>query len=129
MGTNYYLTTQAGSICPCCKHREPAKILHIGKSSGGWTFALRVYPEQGVNTLEDWLPLFGQGVITDEYGQKHTTDHLLSAITDRSWARYTPDPGPHAEHGPNGLLRNKVDGTYCVGHGPGTYDYFGSDFS
>jgi hypothetical protein len=39
MGTNYYLRLHA---CPSCGHS--AAELHIGKSSAGWYFGLRVYP-------------------------------------------------------------------------------------
>jgi hypothetical protein len=35
----------------------------------------------------------------------------------------------HSERGPNGLLRHRVDGHHCIGHGPGTYDYIAGDFS
>ena len=104
--------------------------MHIGKSSGGCVFSLHVYPEQGINTLEDWLPLLDTGVIIDEYGEGYSKNDLLRVITNRLWlAAYLHDPGPDAEHGPNGLLRNRVDGIYCIGHGPGTYDYIVGEFS
>lgn len=130
MGTNYYLDIPAGPACPTCHHQEPSKTLHIGKSSGGWVFALRVYPELGINTLRDWFSVLTEGNIRDEYGSFVPMFKMISVITDRYWAHGHPDNlDPHAEHGPNGLLRNRVDGTHCVGHGPGTYDYFASDFS
>ena len=35
----------------------------------------------------------------------------------------------NSEIGPNGLLRHKVTGNHCVGHGDGTYDYIKGVFS
>jgi hypothetical protein len=57
MGTNFYLKS------------PDAEPLHIGKSSAGWCFSLRVYPEYGINNLEDWLDLLCDpyAVIEDEY--------------------------------------------------------------
>ncbi len=34
----------------------------------------------------------------------------------------------HSEEGPHGLLRLKIDNTFCVGHGSGTYDYCVGEF-
>ena len=119
MGTNYYLNIPTGRVCPTCLHQKPSKSLHIGKSSRGWVFALRVYPEQGINTLDDWIPLLDTGVIRDEYDEEFSKNDLINIITDRLWLATWP----------HGLLRSKVDGVHCVGHGPGTYDYFVGNFS
>lgn len=35
----------------------------------------------------------------------------------------------NAELGPNNLLRHKIDGQFCIGHGEGTWDYCIGDFS
>ena len=35
----------------------------------------------------------------------------------------------NAEHGPNGLVRSKIDGHHCIGHGAGTWDLEVGDFS
>jgi hypothetical protein len=124
MGTNHYIKL------PC------TETLHIGKSSAGWCFALHVYPERGITNLEDWLDLlYGSfSGIEDEYGRWVTPAEMLEQITFRDWAgTYTHSPEFHmqncSESGPNGLLRCKVDGVHCIGHGEGTYDYIVGDFS
>lgn len=46
MGVNYYV----------CDPKAPDRYgMHIGKSSGGWCFALRVYPEYSLTTFQRWL--------------------------------------------------------------------------
>jgi hypothetical protein len=40
MGTNYYLV-----------NKETDERLHIGKSSGGWCFALRVHHDRHIDSL------------------------------------------------------------------------------
>lgn len=124
MGTNYYLKSP-GDL-----------LLHIGKSSGGWCFSLRVYPILGINTLDDWKSIFCDQhvLIEDEYGRFLTPAEMVNWIEGRSWAypgTYTEafHAQNHSEPGPNGLLRHKVDGVHCVGHGEGTYDYLVGDFS
>ena len=109
MGTNYYVKRES---CPHCGRGDGD--LHIGKSSGGWTFALHVYPEDGINTLDDWKPILKSHEIRDEYGRFVKYSDLLSTITERSH--------------PKGLSRAVV-GVDCVGHGDGTYDYYTGDFS
>ena len=66
---------------------------------------------------------------------------MLAIITERSWKRkkfkadgwYSSQADfhekNHSEDGPNGLLRHKIDGTHCIGHGEGTYDYTIGEFS
>lgn len=53
MGTNYYLHED---ICPHCGRCE--RKLHVGKSSGGWTFSFRGYPyefdEPKIKSAADW---------------------------------------------------------------------------
>jgi hypothetical protein len=101
----------------------------LGQSSGGWCFALRVYPEEGINTLDDWMVLLqrpGSGVF-DELNRLIRLDALFRCIKDR-WTE-PKDRGEkfyreqYAEPGPNGMLRHKIMEGHCVGHGPGTWDY------
>lgn len=130
MGTNYYLVGKS-SVCGCCGHESKEPDRHIGKSSGGWCFSLHVYPEEGINTLNDWIGLFETGKILNEYGEEETKNDMVSIITERSWNKH-PDTVfctmNHAEPGPNNLARHKL-GEYCIGHGEGTYDYIVGDFS
>lgn len=111
MGTNFYLTSKP---CECCgRVDEP---LHIGKSSDGWAFALHVYPENGINNLDDWKIKLKKedGLIFDEYDRVWNYDEMIDKITNRSH--------------PNGLRRSHVDGWHCIGNGEGTYDYIIGEF-
>lgn len=112
MGTNYYLHRKQD--CECCG--RPFEPLHIGKSSGGWRFALHVMPEDGINTLDDWRVLWSApgAFIRDEYGEKVSIADMERLITEREWRG-----GPVKRH----------DDQYCVGHGEGTWDYITGEFS
>ena len=146
MGTNYYLHPQAD--CKCCG--RPFEPLHIGKSSYGWCFSLHVMPEEGINTLDDWSERWNRpgAFIRDEYGDTVTTAKMEATIAARyhpskeqwdfdwwhnSFETYQSEEhfhrSNHSERGPNFLLRHKVDGKHCIGHGPGTYDYITGEFS
>lgn len=141
MGTNYYIATMArcGKCGEECGHELDRR--HIGKSSMGWCFALRVYPEDGINSLDDWRPLIERAAVFDEYGGAVTPEVMLQTITQRgtgrsrektpfmysSWADFHNKN--HSTDGPNGLVRARVDGRHCIGHGDGTYDYIAGEFS
>lgn len=69
--------------------------LHIGKSSVGWFFNLCIYPELGINELEDWEKLFRDTEnfrIIDEAGETVDPDWMLENITDRG-RKGTPKEG------------------------------------
>lgn len=145
MGTNYYLR---GSVCHCCGRGD--EMLHIGKSSAGWCFMVRIHPDLGIASLDDWKRMFQAREIQDEYGQKITEAEMLRLITERNsgrtWEKFvdsiTKAGGPlkpyssesafhaanHSERGPNGLLRHRL-GTFCTGHGEGPWDYTSREFS
>lgn len=144
MGTNYYLHLKG---CDHCGHTpEP---LHIGKSSGGWCFSLHVDEEKGLTGLSEWIGRFhGPDVeaIKDEYGRVVSEPELLATICERSWRPRTDtvfdNDKPfgyssweefhqrnHSEPGPNNLMRHKLDGSHCVGHGDGTWDLIAGEFS
>ena len=125
MGTNYYLK------------REEKATLHIGKSSGGWTFALHIIPEEGINSLYDWLKLFHTpgNYIQNEYDESISPGEMIKIITRRSWGRDLNDlswrefhEANHSEAGPNGLARRRADDR-CVSHGEGTWDNIIGEFS
>jgi len=162
MGTNYYLrkkstnkgpddiqdlmrildigeATAESLIDAFCKDR------HIGKSSAGWCFSLHVYPDEGINTLDDWKKLFNdtEYTIFDEYGEEKTTEEMLDSITNRAWRERSPSDYNNAfyrsyeeflekncaEEGPRNLLRHVIsESSHCVGHGEGTYDYIVGEF-
>ena len=114
MGTNYYWYEKAD--CECCG--RPFEPIHIGKSSGGWCFSLHIYPDDNIHTLDDWKSLWYKpgSFIRNEYGEKILIEEMLKTITERSWRGRDP-------------MRHEVDGCYCIGHGPGTYDYLIGEFS
>lgn len=101
----------------------------LGQSSSGWCFALRVYPAEGICTLDDWLALLqrpGSGVF-DDMNRLIRLSTLLVDIKNR-WCPPV-DRGEKfyrdqfAEPGPNGMLRHKIMEGHCIGHGPGPWDY------
>lgn len=128
MGTNYYLHIDC---CPKCG--RGSEKLHIGKSSAGWCFSLRVHPSYGINTLDDWEALFTDesSRIVDEYGEPISTEALLDRIKKRSWPLWSAEnlERNHATAGPNGCARHQIDGRFCIGHGEGTWDYIDAEFS
>lgn len=132
MGTNYYW--YESDTCPHCgRDCEP---LHIGKSSGGWCFGLHVYPDDEIESLNDWRDRWNRpgSVIRDEYGKQISPEEMLSVVTQRAWPRNNNNPSEwyranYAQPGPNGLTRSTVDGQHCIGHGEGTWDYCVGEFS
>ena len=115
MGTNYYHHEKPA--CPCCERDYEAR--HIGKSSGGWVFSLHIYPEDEINTYEDWEKVFSKlgTIIKNEYGEVITPDLMRDTITKRE--RWNGNP----------LMRHHLDGQFCLAHGPGTWDYMVGEFS
>jgi len=142
MGTNYYALTD-----PCDKCGRSNERLHIGKSSAAWCFSLHVGDftigdeEIQVSDLSDWRTIFERpGTrIENEYGEIVTRDGMLDEIMTRSWhaavwLTHEPHAGTfyaenHAEPGPNGLLRHRIDGRHCIAHGSGTWDLCVGEFS
>jgi hypothetical protein len=132
MGTNYYL--HENPPCIACGHED--EPLHIGKSSGGWCFALHVDPENGINDLPDWEDRWSKpgAVIKDEYGKSISPAEMEMVILARICASDVPfEPefleSNHAVPGPYGLLRSKIEPNHCIGHGGGTYDLIVCEFS
>lgn len=123
MGTNFYLHRPSQTRCSTCGHDPFDSSLHIGKSSYGWCFALHVIPEENINCLEDWKrELSKEGCeIYNEYEEKLSMEELLKIITNRGDGLYTQKG--------NIPIRHQIDGTHCVAHGEGTYDYIKGEFS
>jgi hypothetical protein len=117
MGTNYYFYPKENACDHC--GRGPGKPLHIGKSSYGWVFSLHIDPnsyEYPVKDLDDWIKLFPEGTIRDEYDDIVSPESIVKIITERA-------------HPSGTLLRHDIDQYHCTGHGPGTYDYCIGTFS
>ncbi len=145
MGTNFYWIDG---------HNSEART-HIGKSSAGWVFVLHIYPEDGINDLNDWLRFWDsqEGWIEDEYENKIEVPEMVERIAKRerevsedywdkapmgysSWDHFHRDN--HSLRGPGGLLRSRVESygnnrqsftNGCVKHGEGTWDCFVGEFS
>ena len=127
MGTNYYARLNA---CVSCGRSDE---LHIGKSSAGWCFGLRVYPDRGIDDLDDWRPIFATAEIRDESDKPVDAGRMLAIITDRSfdggeWTNSTLRAN-YAKRGPAGLARHVAGIGVCVGHGVGTWDLMDGEFS
>lgn len=104
MGTNYY-------------YLDDEKELHIGKSSGGWVFAMKIHPKHNIKSYEDWKKIFNKGVIIDEYETPLTTIKMIDIIENRTkYLGHTNKVSDsYAETSPNGLHRTKI-GPYCKEH-------------
>jgi len=123
LGTNYY---HIENEWPVLKHADRR---HLGKSSAGWVFALRVYPKEHIRSLSDVIELIAcGGRIEDEYGYEISLEEFLTIVLDRHMPDGTPRP-LHAEWGPNNLLRSKLGVDGCIGHGTGTWDLFDTEVS
>lgn len=133
MGTNYYMAK--GEHLPESDYNHPlngllrdgtgvcAKI-HIGKSSGGWCFALHVMPSHGINNLQDWKKFAARLIeenwrIENEYRDVITPEELWEIVERVGWKRNDGEP----------LMRHEVDNRHCIGHGEGFYDYMIGHFS
>ena len=104
MGTNYYIRI------PHNKHIEEK---HIGKSSGGWKFLLRIYPNENLYTLDDWIPKLQQYRIFNEYEEEVTYKKMISII------HYKEDKKILLSHCDYGM------GAICGGD---AWDLYGSSF-
>lgn len=88
MGTNYYVRPPGACELPC------DHWVHLGKSSAGWAFTFRAYPEPQdgpvswlVVDFASWRKLLDFGEIRDEYGRLSTTDELLASIESKRGER------------------------------------------
>lgn len=78
MGTNFYVDADA-----TCNNPAHTEQLHIGKSSGGWKFGHRGYPDLGLMSWEAWLQFLPGRVIHDEYGREVSLPELRSIVENR----------------------------------------------
>lgn len=87
MGTNFYVETQMTEMvyCNSCGHEtgvEPV-VLHLGKSSAGWSFLFKMEDGDTVETAyENWLQRLTLGQITDEYGTPYLPEELIARIAE-----------------------------------------------
>lgn len=132
MSTNFFLVPPQ---CPCCGHQD--KSIHLGKSSVGWTFGLRIRPDDNINNWNDIVSLIKEKQadywqIQDEYGTPFSFAQFSYVVCERQGKRASFSPSwlaqNYAMEGPNNLVRRLIDGQHCVGHGDGTYDYLVGSF-
>lgn len=111
-GTNYYLKREAEG--------SGWTHLHIGKSSFGWCFSLRIVPELNLNSFEAWKN-FMKGddkKVVDEKGLEISKREMVRIITQRHQPREGIPNGKRFM----GLARRRVDGVRVINHGKGTWD-------
>lgn len=69
MGINYYFTLHGST-----------QRLHIGKSSAGWVFLMKLHPELEIHTWNDWKQFLTQdGQITSDHDNAIVTVQDLTA--------------------------------------------------
>lgn len=127
MGTNYYYRAKP----PCDACCRPFEEKHIGKSSAGWAFTLRVYPGE-IDSLDDWEALFRVpgSEIQDEYDRPISVDEMMDIIQNRKgYANMTPSLDTRYSFFDKELrlMRVRENPEYCR-HGK-TCDLFHTDFS
>lgn len=149
MGTNFYVTIKEDHERTCgeCGQKTRMTRLHLGKSFAGWCFALHVYPERGINDLDDWKPIlkgaYRRCGIADEEGVFYLYQQIVRRITqrkslsetwdDKGWNEngYKDEEDFHRQHnsqrGPKGLFRHQL-GDFCIKHGKGTWDCMVGEF-
>lgn len=79
MGTNYYLRMPN---CKVCKRNK--EELHIGKSSGGYPFFLRIYEERGLDNWGEWVNFIKENhvKIFDEYDREVEKEEFIEKVND-----------------------------------------------
>lgn len=84
MGTNYYLRHE-----PCEHCGRSDEEIHLGKSSLGWTFSFRAYPDADPPVIDfaSWRKQLETGTIWDEYGQQATPEDLAVLIEQKRSGR------------------------------------------
>ena len=122
MGTNYYWKID---VCPHCN--RCADELHIGKSSYGWCFGLRVHPEEGIHSLSNWKDYWetnkDNGRIENEYHEVVSVEEMIEVITNR--LDYCPDGKKPLRH----IELQRHYGKEVVWQGEGHWDLIDTEFS
>lgn len=133
MGTNYYVRSDDPDFEYPFGLTEQAtdEGLHIGKSSMGWHFAMRVYPEQGIMSFTDMhymvtIALINGAAIYDEYNQRQDFYWFFKWIREERKDNVTEDDLDRMKAGrhvtsdveldkKNGLLMHSVYDGFCIG--------------
>lgn len=78
MGTNYYVDAD-----PTCNNPAHTTQLHIGKSSWGWEFGFRAYPDLSLASWAQWRVFLQGRTIVDEYDETVTYAEFVAIVEDR----------------------------------------------
>lgn len=79
MGTNFYTTEH-----PPCEHcGRGGDEIHIGKSSLGWAFTFRSYPDRDLTSCPEWYEFLKERLIIDEYGKQQIHDEFFKFIKSK----------------------------------------------
>lgn len=78
MGTNYYIDRDP-PCCPTCG-KPTSQVHHIGKSSAGWAFLFRGYPDEGLTSAKAWFEFLKGKQIVDEYGIPHSLERFQQMV-------------------------------------------------
>lgn len=98
MGTNYYcIFTEKSRWYQDSPTMKVQHRLHIGKSSGGWTFSFHGIIEweaekndiQEIKSFKDWKELFRtyRCKIEDEYGKNVSVKEFIKLVEEKKTAR------------------------------------------
>lgn len=149
MSTNYYFKPTLWST-----QVLGMDDFHLGKSSAGWCFSLSIdNPLDITNYIElaHWIEnqeKSCRGFVYDEYGRHLPASRFREVVENRFhsqwskelnaayWEKRFPSRSEeqrfmemnYAVRGPRGLLRHRIDGVHCVGHGDGTWDLIKGTF-
>lgn len=103
MGTNYYAHNKK-TTCECCGRADDMDILHIGKSSIGWTFSFQGFDEKyhqpKIKSLKDWKIFLSDPdiFIQNEYGDKISNNDFFEVVNSKQ----NDDNQNHAKLYPEG---------------------------
>lgn len=97
MGTNYDAHL---NVCQHCDRAE--EVVHIGKSSVGWTFSF--HGTDHFRSWNDWKAELKRSTtrIVDEYGQRHTFEEFEKLIEGKR-----DQPNNHAAQVASGKINDK----------------------
>lgn len=78
MGTNYYTKTTER---PTCSHKSEG--IHLGKSSGGWTFSFQYNGGQYYKNIEEMKEWLANKQIVNEYGEDITHEEFWGMVAHK----------------------------------------------
>jgi len=83
MGTNFY-----ARINPCKTCGEAKEVIHIGKSSFGWTFTFHATEE--IKSYKQWLEILSSKKVKifDEYDREISLKNFKELVEDKRKSKY-----------------------------------------